>query len=571
MSSLSPKPEYTLNHWNIGTRLGLAFATLVAILVAAGLFALDTMANMSAGISEIVHERYGAIEVVNEAAVLHEENAQFTMQLFLLNTLGDKSGESERIVAKMTENSRGISERVERLEATLKTERERALIATIQQVRPPYIEARERVKTHFAQGKPDEAISVLNREMVPRLQEYRRAWHALVELEHKLMVATDEEHDAQYARTRLTIFAFTALAALFAAVLAAFTTRSVTRPIAAVVRHAESIAKGNLREQVEVTRGDETGKLQRAMRTMVEQLSRIMGEVSVGASALSAGSEQVSAASQALSQGTSEQASSVEETSASLQQMNASINQNAEVGRQTEAGARQAAIEVEEGSRAVQETVVAMRSIAERISIIEEIAYQTNLLALNAAIEAARAGDQGRGFAVVATEVRKLAERSQKAAKEIGSVADSSVKIAERSGKLLTELVPTIRKAAELVQEVSAASTEQATGVTQISRAMGTVDEVTQRNASAAEELSATAVEMAQQADGLRGLISFFELAETSGPGAESRRAPPAARPPAAPRSSASPTYLPTRTSTGGGSAVARAEDANFRPFGAAK
>ncbi|MBF5045107.1 HAMP domain-containing protein [Simulacricoccus sp. 17bor-14] len=404
----------------------------------------------------------------------------------------------------------------------------------------------------------------MNQEMVPALDAYRATWKALIEHEHTLMVDTDNANDARFLRTRALLFAFTLFAVCFAAVFAVLTTRSVTRPIDTVVRHAERIAQGNLRERVEVDRGDETGKLQRAMRAMVEQLARIIGEVSTGASALSAGSEQISSASQALSQGTSEQASSVEETSASLQQMNASITQNAEVGRQTEASSRQAALEVEEGSRAVQETVVAMRSIAERIGIIEEIAYQTNLLALNAAIEAARAGDQGRGFAVVATEVRKLAERSQKAAKEIAGVADSSVRTAERSGQLLGALVPTIRKAAELVQEVSAASSEQATGVAQISRAMGTVDEVTQRNASAAEELSATAEEMAQQADGLRSLISFFELAERppAAPSAPPRSAPP---PRAAP---AAPTYLPTRSAT---ASAPHSDDADFRPFGAAK
>jgi methyl-accepting chemotaxis protein len=155
-----------------------------------------------------------------------------------------------------------------------------------------------------------------------------------------------------------------------------------------------------------------------------------------------------------------------------------------------------------------------MKSIAEKISIIEEIAYQTNLLALNAAIEAARAGEHGKGFAVVATEVRKLAERAQKAAKEIGALAGTSVKVAERSGQLIVELVPAIRKTADLVQEVAAASAEQSAGIGQVSKAMGTVDQVTQRNASAAEELSSTSEEMASQAEALQQLMAFFVVDE---------------------------------------------------------
>jgi methyl-accepting chemotaxis protein len=155
---------------------------------------------------------------------------------------------------------------------------------------------------------------------------------------------------------------------------------------------------------------------------------------------------------------------------------------------------------------------VAMRSIAEKVSIIEEIAYQTNLLALNAAIEAARAGEHGRGFAVVASEVRKLAERSQSSAKEITTLASSSVSIAERSGVLLNELVPAIRKTTELVQEVAAASQEQASGVTQVNKAMGQMDQVTQRNASAAEELSSTAEELSSQAEALKQLMEFFKI-----------------------------------------------------------
>jgi methyl-accepting chemotaxis protein len=153
-----------------------------------------------------------------------------------------------------------------------------------------------------------------------------------------------------------------------------------------------------------------------------------------------------------------------------------------------------------------------MKSIAEKISIVEEIAYQTNLLALNAAIEAARAGDHGRGFAVVATEVRKLAERSQVASREIGGLASSSVRVADRSGELLAALVPAIRRTAELVQDVAAASNEQAAGVQQINQSLAQVDQVTQRNASAAEELAATSEEMAAQAEGLQQLVGFFEI-----------------------------------------------------------
>ncbi|MGB8930271.1 MAG: methyl-accepting chemotaxis protein, partial [Anaeromyxobacteraceae bacterium] len=203
-----------------------------------------------------------------------------------------------------------------------------------------------------------------------------------------------------------------------------------------------------------------------------------------------------------------------EETTSSLEEMSASITQNAENSRQTEQMANAGARNADESGRAVNETVGAMKSIADKISIIEEIAYQTNLLALNAAIEAARAGEHGRGFAVVATEVRKLAERAQKAAKEIGELAGTSVKVAEKSGELIAELVPAIRKTADLVQEVSAASQEQSAGVQQVSKAMSQVDQVTQRNASAAEELSSTAEEMSSQAEALLQVVGFFQVRE---------------------------------------------------------
>jgi methyl-accepting chemotaxis protein len=220
----------------------------------------------------------------------------------------------------------------------------------------------------------------------------------------------------------------------------------------------------------------------------------------------------VSATSQSLSRDTSDQAASVEETTASLEQIAGSISQTAENSRHMEQMAFRGAEAAEESAKVVRETVDVMKAIAEKVSIIEEIAYQTNMLALNAAIEAARAGEQGKGFAVVAAEVRKLAERSREAAKDIIKQAASSVQIADRSGHLLMELVPSIRKTADLVRDVAATSSEQALGVAQINKAMGLIDQVTQRNASAAEELSSTAEEMEIQAKKLQDLMSFFRI-----------------------------------------------------------
>jgi methyl-accepting chemotaxis protein len=298
-----------------------------------------------------------------------------------------------------------------------------------------------------------------------------------------------------------------------------------------VVGIVEAMAGGDLTTDVPVYSADETGKVLRAMREMSSKLSTIIGHVGSGASTLASAAGQLFSSATEMSQATGQQASSVEETTSSLEEMSASIAQNAENSRIMEQIAVKAARDAEQSGAAVSETVTAMRSIAERISIVEEIAFQTNLLALNAAIEAARAGEMGRGFAVVASEVRKLAERSQGAAKEIRNLAGSSVQVAERSGALMQELVATTKRTSDLLQEVAAASSEQASGVNQINRAMSQLDQVTQRNAAAAEELSSTAEEMNSQAVTLQEAISFFTIRQSA--------ATPAAEPqpkPAVPR-----------------------------------
>jgi len=320
--------------------------------------------------------------------------------------------------------------------------------------------------------------------------------------------------DSSYARMRaffILLLVVTIVAAGFAAVMII---RGITGPVAKAVDLAQRVAAGDLETGIEVNGRDEISQLQVALRDMTLRLRDTIAQVRAGAEALSSAAGQVSATASALSQGTSEQAASVEETTAGLEEMSASITQNAENAGQTEQMALKGGRDAAESGAAVQQTVGAMATIAEKISIIEDIAYQTNLLALNAAIEAARAGEHGRGFAVVATEVRKLAERSQVAATEINRLASDSVTQAERSGERLAELVPNIRKTAELVQEVAAASREQASGVTQINRAMGQMDQVTQRNASAAEQLASTAEELSSQARGLQQLVAVFRVGD---------------------------------------------------------
>lgn len=272
------------------------------------------------------------------------------------------------------------------------------------------------------------------------------------------------------------------------------------------------VAGGNLAIAIELKAGDSTSLLATVAR-MREQLAQIITEVSSSADALSSASEEVNATAQSLAHGASEQAASVEETSASMEEMSASIAQNNQNASITDGIAQKAARDAATGGQAVAGTVDAMQKIADRIGVIDDIAYQTNLLALNAAIEAGRAGEHGRGFAVVASEVRKLAERSQVAAQEIGTLAKETVVRAEEAGKLLEAMVPSIRKTADLVQEIAAASGEQTTGVTQINSAISQVSQTLQHNAAASEELSSTSEEMSSQAIRLQESMTYFRLA----------------------------------------------------------
>ena len=303
-----------------------------------------------------------------------------------------------------------------------------------------------------------------------------------------------------------------AVALLVAVVITIILTRMITQALSKGVDFARELAEGNLVADLEVRQKDEIGQLADAMRNMQERLKSIVAEVQSAGTNVASGSQEMASSAQEMSQGATEQAASTEEVSSSMEEMDSNIQQNADNAGQTEKIAQKAAEDAQRGGKAVTQTVEAMRNIADKINIIDEIARQTNLLALNAAIEAARAGEHGKGFAVVAQEVRKLAERSQNAAGEISELSTSSVDVAEEAGQVLDALVPDIQRTAELVQEISAASAEQRSGSQQVNQAITQLDNVVQQNASQAEEMSSMAEELSSQAEQLQSTISFFRV-----------------------------------------------------------
>ncbi len=296
--------------------------------------------------------------------------------------------------------------------------------------------------------------------------------------------------------------------------------KGILKPILKITEALTGIARGDLvlagitnedRAMIS-SRNDELGKIGKALTEMVGSLVGIVGNVQTAARQVSTGSEQISTTAQQISSGSTEQAANTEEVSSSIEEMNATIKQNTENSIITEKMSQKAARDAEEGGDAVVASVNAIRQIAEKISIIEEIARQTNMLALNAAIEAARAGDAGKGFAVVASEVRKLAERSQKAAGEITELSGATVNTVTKAGEIIQHIVPDIKKTADLVREIASASKEQDSGAEQINSAMIQLDSVVQANASASEEMASMAEELSGQAQQLNDAISFFKI-----------------------------------------------------------
>lgn len=502
-----------LNNMSIAKKLALGFGlVLFFLLVAAGVgyWGTESVANQT---ESVLNGPEKMVEHSERARANIVELRRFEKDYFL--NIGDKDKESD-YANKWSTQREHLMARLADLEKYAANDDDKKKISTMREEFGKYEIGYHQAQAQIAAGQIKNAEAG-NVAMIP----FKDSIHAMEQAAEELGTRQEEvamkqgELMAGFAQRTVNIMFSVVGFAVFLAVIAAIViTRSVVRPVNAMDIYLAQLSsgEGDLTRRMEFISRDEVGKMAASLNSFVEKLEKIIIEVKGGASAIASASQQVASSSSSLSQGTSEQAASVEETTSSLEEMSASINQNAENSRKMEQVAAKGAREAEESGKSVSQTMEAMKSITQKIEIIDEIAYQTNLLALNAAIEAARAGEHGKGFAVVATEVRKLAERSQAAAKEITMLASDSVKVADHSGKLLEELVPSIKKTADLVQEVSSASREQSSGVNQINKAMAQVDEVTQRNASSAEELSSTAEELAAQAEALSQLMNFFKV-----------------------------------------------------------
>jgi len=502
----------------VGKRLMVSFSAVLFLLMVVAV----------AGVWGVIIGENTAVDILNTDAkvVQHASRARVNITGMLRHEnnvflrLGDKE-KMEEFYKKWLEQEEHLITRLADLEKAVNTDKYREQLKGIKDNSVVYRDGFKKVYASLQSGAntistPADAIAA----MAAYKDDTKKMDDICKEMTEEGNSELDEA-EAQFIARADQITWTVAIVSLISMALGIFlaniVARSIRDPLTKGVEFVSAMAAGDLTKNIDLNLKDECGQLADAMNRMVGKLRDVINSVRAASDNVAGGAQELSSSSQEMSQGSTEQAAAAEEASSSMEQMSSNIRQNADNAIQTEKIAVKSAEDAREGGRAVAEAVTAMKDIASKISIIEEIARQTNLLALNAAIEAARAGEHGKGFAVVASEVRKLAERSQNAAAEISKLSASSVQVAETAGQMLGKMVPDIQRTAELVQEIAAASKEQDTGAEQVNKAIQQLDQIIQQNAAASEEMAATAEELNSQADQLQSTIAFFKVGDSDG------------------------------------------------------
>ncbi|WP_367065826.1 methyl-accepting chemotaxis protein [Oryzisolibacter sp. LB2S] len=448
-----------------------------------------------------------------------------------------------RLQQKVKAGIESINEVQKQVEAAVTTAAGKAQIERIAEARKVVLAELAEGNRRRADGDIAGAQGIVENRLMPAVTRYVAEQDAFVQLQERQRDAA-KQSAADARRTAIWVGAVIAFVVVsLGLLLAHLLVRSITTPLTRAVGLADQIAAGDLTQDVHDERRDELGQLLRALSAMTARLRGVVGEVRSGVESVSSASSQIATGNQDLSARTEQTAANLEETAASMEELTATVTQSADTARQANQLAANAAQAAERGGEVVGQVVTSMqqitdssRKIADIIGVIDGIAFQTNILALNAAVEAARAGEQGRGFAVVAGEVRSLAQRSAEAAKEIKQLITTSVSNVEsgsaqveQAGQSMQEIVHSVRRVSDLIGEITASSTEQRDGISQVNQAVANLDQMTQQNAALVEEASAAAASMSEQAQRLSQVVAVFNVGNMGNAAPAQPRTPAAA------------------------------------------